>query len=260
MPALFGGMPGAVLAEELRLLPPVLNIPKSTYGVPDQKLVIDGKECVVLKETYCVVACAVAHRHPDYWPKGPSRLPGGRPAHPTSNVDNDLEEFRPERWLLTENGQNGSADKKALPVDSLAGGDLGVNESSDTSELLFKPVKGSYLPFSEGYRACLGRRFAQVEVLVVLAVLFQNYSVELAVDKYATDEELERMDNNEKAEIWHQAAEDARQLLVYGMGQIITLQIRGGELTVRMHFVEILTIFRHCTVPIHPTRTRTVSS
>ncbi|KAJ9653402.1 cytochrome P450 [Neophaeococcomyces mojaviensis] len=235
LPALFGGMAGAVLAEELRLLPPVPNIPKSTIGVSEQKLVVEGRDCIAPKDMQCVVACAVAHRHPGFWPKGPPRLPGGNTAHPLSNVDNDLEEFRPERWILTETANGVLADKDGIPVESLGGGDLGVNESSDTSELLFKPAKGSYLPFSEGYRACLGRRFAQVEVLAVLAVLFQNYSVELAVDKYATDEELDTMDINQKAEVWHQAAEDARHLMLTGMGQIITLQIRNG--TVPFRFV-----------------------
>lgn len=237
LPALFGGMAGAILAEELRLLPPVPNIPKSTFRVSDQKLTVEGKECTVPSDVGITVACAVAHRHPDFWPKGPARLPGGHTEHPISNVDNDLEEFRPERWLLTESTDKKKVDASGIPVESIAGGDLGVNESSDTSDLLFKPVRGSYLPFSDGYRSCLGRRFAQVEVLAVLAIIFQKYSVELAVDKYATDEELDKMDVNQKAEIWQKAAEDARELLLNGMGQIITLQIRGGKLYQRILFL-----------------------
>lgn len=237
LPSLFGNMVGAVLAENLRLVPPVIGIPKSTMeGVSEQKLNVGGKECIVPKDTYISLATACAHRHPDYWPKGPARCPGGRPAHPVSNIDNDLEEFRPERWLLSTNENGTTTDKDGIPVETLAGGtekDLGVNESSDTSDRLFKPVKGSYVPFSDGYRACLGRRFAQVEVLVVLATLFQNYSVELAVDKYATDEELDKMDDNEKAEVWQKAAEDARELLLNGMGVQISLQIRKGTVPVR---------------------------
>lgn len=240
LPSLFGDMAGAILAEELRLVPPVIGIPKSTMnGAGPQKLTVDGKPCIVPADTYISLATAAAHRHPNYWPKSPPTLPGGKTAHPLSNIDNDLEEFRPERWLLSaETGVSTTAtDVNGIPVETLAAErDLGVNESADTSDRLFKPHRGAYLPFSEGYRACLGRRFAQVEVLAVLAVLFQDYSVELAVDKYATDEELDKMSNEEKAEVWQKAAADARELLLNSMGVQITLQIRGG--TVPFRFVK----------------------
>lgn len=232
LPSLFGGMAGAILAEELRLVPPVVGIPKSTMeGVGPQKLTVGGKECFVPANTYISLCTGAAHRHPDYWPTAKPRLAGGHTAHPIANIDNDLEEFRPERWLLSESPDGTTRTADGIPIETLAKeDDLGVNESSDTSDRLFKPVKGSYLPFSDGYRACLGRRFAQVEVLAVIAVLFQNHSVELAVDKYATDDELKKMNNDEKAEIWHKAAEDVRELMLNGLGVIITLQIRGGKL------------------------------
>lgn len=228
LPALFGGMPGAILAEELRLVPPVVGIPKSTKNVGEQKLTVEGKECIVPGDSYICLATAAAHRNPKYWPSSTPTLPGGRPSHPRANLDNDLEEFRPERWLVTDGKIE---EKEGIPLEQTAGDDLGVNESSDTSDRLFKPTKGAYLPFSDGYRACLGRRFAQVEVLAVLAVLFQNYSVELAVDKYATDEEIEKMNENERVEIWRKAAEDARNLMLTGLGVIITLQMRAGKLS-----------------------------
>jgi len=42
----------------------------------------------------------------------------------------------------------------------------------------------------EGARSCLGRRLDQVKVIVVLSVIFQRYSLELAVDEWATDDEV----------------------------------------------------------------------
>jgi hypothetical protein len=157
--------------------------------------------------------------------------------HPTANLDNDLEEFRPERWLIEDKGRSGTstpANGAAMPGEKLEGGDeLGVNMASDTSERLYAPPKGAYIPFSDGYRACLGRRFAQVEVLACLAVIFQKYSVELAVDKYATDEEVERMSDEEKKEVWEKAADDCRDLMLNGCGVIITLQMRNGAVSVR---------------------------
>jgi len=240
LPALFGGMTGAVLAEELRLVPPVIGIPKSTWGVPDQPLIVDGKTCTVPGGSFINLCTTAAHRHPQYWPAGKPRLPGGKTAHPLSNLDNDLEEFQPERWLLAagddgEEVQHASrgSSKQDMPTEAVTSDGLGINEAADTSERLYRPVKGSYLPFSEGYRACLGRRFAQVEVLATLAVIFQNYSVELAVDKYALDEEIIQMDRTGRADVWQRAAEDARDLLLNGLGVLITLQMRKGHVRVR---------------------------
>ena len=240
LPQLFGGMVGAVLNEELRLVPPVIGIPKSTKGVPDQQLTVGGKPCTVPGGIYITLATAAAHRNPQYWPSGKPTYPGGKTAHPISNIDNDLQEFRPQRWLVSETGEsqdatstNGHA-KEEMPTEKVAGGDLGINESADTSDKLYKPMKGAYLPFSEGYRSCLGRRFAQVEVLAALAVIFQNYSVELAVDAYATDEEVLKMDVNDRAEVWQKAAEDARELMLNGLGVIISLQMRAGHVKLRL--------------------------
>ena len=238
LPALFGGMPGAIMNEELRLVPPVIGIPKSTWGVSDQQLTVDGKQCTVPGGTYISLATPSAHKNAKYWPTGPPTYPGGKTSHPVANLDNDLEEFRPERWLLDEDGEtqngytNGHVEDK-MPSEAVAD-DLGVNESADTSERLFKPVKGAYFPFSDGYRSCLGRRFAQVEILAAIGVIFQNYSVELAVEKYASDEEIIEMDVNDRAEVWQKAAEDARELLLNGLGVIITLQMRAGHVKLRL--------------------------
>ncbi|KAI1612465.1 cytochrome P450 [Exophiala viscosa] len=238
LPGLFGGMVGAVLAEELRLVPPVLGIPKSTWGVGDQQLTVEGKSCTVPSGTYISLDTSNVQRNPRYWPAGKPTLPGGKPVHPVANLDNDLEEFRPERWLLDEDGEvqtttlNG---KKEMPGETVQADGLGVNESSDTSDRLYRPPKGAYIPFSDGYRACLGRRFAQVEVLAVLAVLLQNYSVELAVDRWATDEEVIAMDEDARVEVWQKAAQRARDLMLNGLSVIISLQMRKG--TVPLRFV-----------------------
>jgi cytochrome P450 len=244
LPALFGGMVGAVLNEELRLVPPVVNIPKSCTVDKDQPLKVDGKDCLVPRGTYMSLCTAAVQRNPKYWAVNPPGNPGGRPVHPKSNVNNDMEEFRPERWLLSteSNGStntnghaNGSSKKEVKMVkEQLDNEGLSVNLSSDTSDHLFHPVKGSYVPFSEGYRACLGRRFAQVEILVTLAVIFQKYSVELAVDEFASDEEVVRMGADERSEVWGKAADRCRELMRDGMGVIITLQMRQGTVSVRL--------------------------
>ncbi|KAL3460316.1 hypothetical protein BJX64DRAFT_290315 [Aspergillus heterothallicus] len=44
------------------------------------------------------------------------------------------------------------------------------------------PKRGSYLPFSDGARGCLGKRFSQVEYLAVMTVIFCEFRVELTLE------------------------------------------------------------------------------
>jgi cytochrome P450 len=45
--------------------------------------------------------------------------------------------------------------------------------------VLVKPAKGTFLPFSEGARACSGKKFATVQFVAVLFTLFREHRVEL---------------------------------------------------------------------------------
>jgi cytochrome P450 len=243
LPRLFGGMAGAVLAEELRLVPPVTNIPKTTPRDQIQPLVLDNKTYNVPAGTMVNLCTSAVHRNPKFWPVAPPSDPKD-PHHPTSNLDNNLEEFLPERWLLADDkprpGAHKPANSSARTMPSDAGtksadtDDLGVNTAADTAATLLKPPRGAYIPFSEGYRACLGRRFAQVEILAVLAVIFNHYSVELAVDDWATDEEVEKMDMQARRVVWEKARQRARWLMREGMGVIITMQMRKGVVPLRI--------------------------
>jgi cytochrome P450 len=42
--------------------------------------------------------------------------------------------------------------------------------------------KTAFIPFSDGARACLGKRFAQIEAVTVLATIVQNYTIEIPED------------------------------------------------------------------------------
>ncbi|KAF2248737.1 cytochrome P450 monooxygenase-like protein [Trematosphaeria pertusa] len=68
---------------------------------------------------------------------------------------NDGHDWRPSRWIKTVPGEGASA-----------GG-----------EELITPVKGSYLPWGEGLRACPGKKFAQVEHVAVMAAIFRDHCV-----------------------------------------------------------------------------------
>ena len=231
IPKLFGSMAGAVMNEELRLIPPVISIPKSSPKGSPQSLIVDGKKCTVPENTYIILIAPSAHRNPNQWPTGPPSDPG-HPTHPLSNPDNDLEEFKPERWLLDPNSKPSTTNMPDQDTDTEAS-NLGINTSADTSSSLYQPPKGAYIPFSEGYRSCLGRRFAQVEILAALAFIFSQYSVELAVDAYATDDEVEKMSEREKREVWRKAKEEVDRQMREDMASVITLQLRKGSIGLR---------------------------
>lgn len=226
LPKLFGGIVGAVMNETLRLIPPAINIPKYTHEW--QSLTIDGKQYKIPPKVMLNLTASAVHRSSRYWPSGPV-VPRDEAWHPTSNLEDDLNEFRPSRWIVTENQPKKTGER--LPRDSNKDEveDLAVNTAEDTAETLFKPMKGSYIPFSDGFRSCIGRRFAQVEVLVVLARIFSEYSVEFAVDKYASDEEIASMSEAERKEVWKKARHEARETLRTKMGSVITIQLRSGS-------------------------------
>jgi len=230
VPKLFGSMAGAVMNEELRLLAPVIGVPKSTAPNNPQPLNVDGKKCTVPENTYISLMTPAVHRNPHHWPTGPPKDPQN-PLHPISNTDNDLEEFKPERWLLDSNAKT-STSMSDQGGDTEAS-NLSVNTAADTSAALYRPPRGAYIPFSEGYRSCIGRRFAQVEILAVIALIFSQYSVELSVDKFATDAEVEKMGKKARRKVWGKASDEVERQLREDMGAVITLQLRKGSIGLR---------------------------
>ena len=236
---LFSGMSGAVLAEELRLIPPVINVPKHTgEKSPQEPLIINGKGYHVPPNTYVKLSVNAVQRNPAYWPVGPSDNPA-QPVDPTSDINNDLDEFKPERWLLQPFS---SPSSRRDP--SLVDGALSNEATPDTSAALFRPVRGAYIPFSDGQRACVGRRFAQVEVLTILAVIFKEYSVELALEEFPTTKSyFERMKrpvamdgigDAELREVWEQAATEVQRMLRHEMRTLITNKLKNGKVPLRL--------------------------
>jgi len=145
------------------------------------------------------------HRNPKYWPHSPPRNTF-KPAFAHDNLDNDLEEFKPERWILhSENNPGGP---------------------------LYTPVKGSYIPFSDGQRSCLGKRFAQLKIMAALAVVLSEYTVELAADEWASDEEVASMNVREREVVWRKAEEKGHATLQNKMFAMMTLQLRGAHVPV----------------------------
>ena len=212
MPRLYNSMVGAVMNEELRLMPVILNVPKVTAG-DDPVVTLDGREFPVANGTFVQLNIVGTHRNPRYWPHSHSKKTG---------KSHDLDEFVPERWLTS----NPVRDENAQTSEKE---DTGLGEASYDSGSLFHPIKNSFIAFSEGARACPGRRFAQVEITAVLTAIFQKYSVELDVSEWASDEEVSHMGLAEKKALYLKAADKADGIVRRSEQRTITLQLLPGD-------------------------------
>lgn len=207
--ALMASNVAACMNEVLRLTPSVVDIPKEVQATADQSLVLDGERHVLPKGMTISLNTVGAHRNPKYWPsKG------------KEGEASDLDEYLPERWFrpsLTA----GKTDAAAMEEEEE---DYGGFKGPDTSAQLYRPVRGSFIPFSDGPRSCLGRRIAQVEMVAALAVLFQRYSVELAVDE--AEDVVEGLGDDEKRELYNRARTKSRET-VRKATSLLTLKLHG---------------------------------
>ncbi|RYO73973.1 hypothetical protein DL766_006226 [Monosporascus sp. MC13-8B] len=207
-----GSMVGACVNETLRLMPPVCSIPKQVSPGQDQVITINGEKHLLPQKMQIDLTIVAAQRNPRYWPTRPSRVTGA--AH-------DVDDFVPERWFQTSGGDK---DNGAV-VEGADTEDFGGFAGPDTSAQLYRPPRGAFIPFSDGARSCLGRRIAQVELLASLSTIFQRYSIELAVDEWASDEEVARMGRAERAAVYKKAQDKARA----------TIRCASTRLTLKLH-------------------------
>ncbi|GAW24954.1 hypothetical protein ANO14919_145510 [Xylariales sp. No.14919] len=167
---------GAVINEALRLFTVIPVLPKCvpTDG-PWLSITVKGQPHPLPPGTIALSNTSATHRHPKYWP---DRIAGmaQRQRSSWSDIRNDARQrpyaaadFDPLRWL-----DAGSTDE--------------TTTQSATANFL-KPRAGSFIPFSEGSRGCLGRRFGLVQVCASVATLFKTHSVELVTDWGDGDED-----------------------------------------------------------------------
>lgn len=232
MPKLYNSLVGATLNEQMRLIPAIPNIPKRVNG--DQIVKLDGRDVELEDGIFVHLNVVGVNRNPKYWKTKRSELTG---------AEDDMDDFSPARWLPsldsttdhqpTQNGikENGHSEAEkeedALNTPSYL---------TTTPTSLRPPEKGAFLSFSEGPRACPGRRFAQVEITAVLAFIFQKYSVELDVRDWASDEEVAKMGKEERQKIYGEASRVAREK-IRRSEQFITLQMLRED-NIGLRFVE----------------------
>ncbi|KAL4789551.1 cytochrome P450 [Aspergillus venezuelensis] len=139
-----------IMLETLRLYPPVASIPKLT-APSGGSLNYEGEAHHLPTNVRVNLNGSALHQIDGYW--GP-----------------DAGLFNPRRW------DKRNRDSFLAHSD----GEEGLSGPGLESPDIHKPVRGAYIPFSDGVRACIGKKFAQVEFVAALAVLFHEYRVTLA--------------------------------------------------------------------------------
>ncbi|KAK2019248.1 cytochrome P450 [Colletotrichum eremochloae] len=209
---MLASMLGACMNETLRLTPAVVEIPKKVSPEGDGIISLEGEKYALPKGAHVSIVGVAAHHNPRNWPSKPSKITG---------AEHDLDDYVPERWYRASIKAAQTEDKG---VDTE---DYGGYKGSDTSEKMFRPVRGSYVPFSDGPRSCLGRRIAQVEIIAALSVIFQRYSLELAVDEWASDAQVDAMSRAEKQKLYKKAQDKCRET-VNKATTMLTLKLPQG--------------------------------
>ncbi|KAL4894728.1 cytochrome P450 monooxygenase [Aspergillus ambiguus] len=154
--------PLCVMLETMRLYPPVVTVPKWT-GTSPSHIRYRGKDIVLEAGVSINLNMNALHYSPEYWGA-------------------DVDTFDPTRWDA-RNSRSFLAQYADTP---------GLVAPGLEYPTVHRPVRGAYIPFSDGFRACLGKKFAQVEFVAALALLFREYRVRLADESPAGRRQAEK--------------------------------------------------------------------
>lgn len=154
--------------ETLRLFPTFQSLPKWTSSSP-QTVTYKSSPITIPPATSVFVTLSSLHSKRKYW--GPQAAL-----------------FRPQAWdaRIPDSGwsTNPPAGLGAAPF----------------CHLRQPPVQGCYIPFAEGFRQCLGKNFALVEMAAIMAVLFRAHSCKVARRDGETQEDADARARNSVAE------------------------------------------------------------
>lgn len=107
-----------------------------------QRIQVGDREIVIPANVHVQPSLLALHMHPQYW------------AEP--------ENWNPKRWITRESQESTS--------------------KGEAREVLIKPRRGTYFPWSEGPMNCPGRKFSEVEFTAVIACLMSTHQLSVVRD------------------------------------------------------------------------------
>jgi len=176
-----------IMKETLRMYPPVtiltktaakditLQIPMSKYqnlsnSSSSQQTIKNTtqEETIPLsisKGTIVVLNVGATHYNPLYWPNPEEFIPERFDPinNPFKNKNNEMK----EEETVEEDGTPSDSNNNDLPYNRYA-----------------------FIPFSEGMRACIGRKFSEVEFTFILTLIIQRYSIRVS-PKFTKEQALQ---------------------------------------------------------------------
>lgn len=194
-PLLSNSVVGAVINEGLRLFTVLPYIPKYIPDKDPQVVHMAERNHTLLPGTLILINTSALHNHPKYWPyTGPGASSEAGP--------NPVDAFDPDSWLCT-----GFANA----------------ELQQGATQLRWPQEGTFVPFSDGSRGCLGKKFALVELVGVVTRIFSEYSVELALDGIPQEQD----DDTQGTKRWGKARERVKHQLSADIEFRMSLRLVG---------------------------------
>ena len=195
-------MIGAVINETLRVASVLPILPKNTTRNSPQAVEISGRIHVIPADTLILVNTSATHQHPKHWPQAPR-------SQVSAGMSNPVASFNPQYWLGPR------ATDPTLPHQP---------------DGFLRPSAGSFVPFSDGSRGCLGKKFALVELYALIVRIFSEYSVELVAGE--NENGLGKAGLKEE---WIKAKSNAECQLIAGVEFDMSLRFKG---TIPINFVK----------------------
>ncbi|KAF7913132.1 uncharacterized protein EAE98_011682 [Botrytis deweyae] len=147
----------AVIFETLRICHPISQLVKTT-GSHEQTLEVNGQTYVLPPHTTVHCSIPALHAHPKYWGSDPLS-------------------WNPSRFISMSSTSTSTEKYSTQDFDK-------EKVEGDTSN--------HFMPFAWGQRVCPGKKFAQVELVAVLAALFKDWRVEVVPKDGETDEQARK--------------------------------------------------------------------